>query len=716
MSIFDINAGGYASPELTALQNQLRESGIAGQVNKSQTRLLSSLESLDNNQRTEFAVSANNLKATLEAIVPAATDAQLASARNAQIEAATMAAMIGADPAGFMATQLKPSMESTATQRVVSSRVGEFGTWTRPAATMEAYNENNNRDAVLFNVMFNMQASKQDDFAEALFPTIVIPTNQTGVAIDISLPLVFDAVERRLNADVADFKKRNIVRAIVDPTILSRDVNQAIPVYRQNTADKFVASALVAPRDVVVDGKAVKTAPILFNKDLDYIQLSMPDRFLNNQVLNNTDSLESNVQLSNLFVKVGNDVLKFPLIGLPGAEFSWVQNSNYREMAVSFDSTSLVINKETKTASGGALTSLADIVTDDLSVRVRAIVSGKINLETGKLRLAFGGFEMFMVRNSTKEEVPLTSASLAGLVTAFGSAEGLGYELRAYHSNANRRMRGDLIDVTRFSELYNVPLRAPCSAIHPVAQVNPEQTADVENLLALIKTRLHGEAVATLQEAFNTLHSYSDIKDPIGVGPDVLGAGRYWVIPTCFKDTFDANTVQSLNSTDRVTDLMNAMVNLVRDNAYRLHLESEYKPASDLLSGGLAGTPTVIIATDPYIAKYLMINGEMRTLGAELQHKIVTSWNKNMRGKIYLTFGVFDENRNSQINVMNFGNFLFSPEVVTVINQSRGETISNETTVTPRYRYIVNLPVMAEITVKNLPDISKLLPFGIKQL
>jgi hypothetical protein len=48
---------------------------------------------------------------------------------------------------------------------------------------------------------------------------------------------------------------------------------------------------------------------------------------------------------------------------------------------------------------------------------------------------------------------------------------------------------------------------------------------------------------------------------------------------------------------------------------------------------------------------------------------------------------------------------LWSPEATIVIPQARGDQISKELTVMPRFRHITNVPVMGMVEVKNIPDV-----------
>jgi hypothetical protein len=197
----------------------------------------------------------------------------------------------------------------------------------------------------------------------------------------------------------------------------------------------------------------------------------------------------------------------------------------------------------------------------------------------------------------------------------------------------------------------------------------------------------------------------------------VLGVGRFFVRPTYFQETLDmATMVDSIKSFERAQDMQAALVNKLRDYAYRMYRDSEYKAAADALSGGISAVPVVIIGTDPVLARYLNVSGDLRTLGGEFDVRIVSTLDSRVAGKIFMTFGVFNEQRNTAPNPLNFGNMVWGPELVMTANLSRGNTYSKETVVQPRYAFVTHLPIMTTFVVNNVPAVLNKIPVNFHQI
>jgi hypothetical protein len=194
------------------------------------------------------------------------------------------------------------------------------------------------------------------------------------------------------------------------------------------------------------------------------------------------------------------------------------------------------------------------------------------------------------------------------------------------------------------------------------------------------------------------------------------GVGRFFVIPTFFSETIDmTKVVDSLKSSERASDMQEALVAKVRDFVFRMYRDSQYKAAADALYGGVAPTPTVIIGTDPVLARYLTVTGDLRTVGGNFEVRVVSTLDYRVSGKIFISFGVFDENRNTQPNPLNFGNMAWAPEVTVSLPISRTGQISKETAVQPRFLHVVNCPVMTVLEVINVPDVTNKVALFVKQ-
>lgn len=661
-----------------------------------------STESLGNNDIQALETTAGNLVVSIEAI-----SAELGiDHTEAQVRAAAVAGLLASDYKKVMSQQ-KTNVPNVSTENMaVVPAFNVNDALSDRSFSLEAYDERNNRDATIYSIAYNMQSARQDEFGETLFPTITLTPDNVGFGVTVNLMMVYNGVERKLSGAFEDFKKKNIIRAVADPDVLHKEGTKVVPVVRVASTDKFVAAGVIAPASIVLEGETISTAPLAVGKKLDLLALSQTDTLVAGGLMDQTDSLDPYITLSNVYVTVGNDVLKINTLNLPLANFTYSTQNNYRVMSLNFTTTSVLLNKNTKNVDGSALDDLASIVTNDLIVRLELTLNGTVNIETGETVVYGNNVSVYSVQNASGDALDLTAAPSAALVAAVAGGSIVGYDLQAYRTNMNRRQRGQFIDVTAYTQLYNVPLRMPITTLHPVTTEDQVNATDVQALITATRIRVSNEAVTALLDAATMLSQYIDARDVVGSGPDILGVGRFFVRPTYFNDTLDMTTlVDSLTSVERPADIQAAIMNKIRDYVFQAYRDSEYKAADDALSGGISQPPTVILATDPVLARYLMVTGDIRPLGNEFVVRVVSTLDKRMKGKIIAVFGKFDESRNTAPNVLNFGNMVWAPELVLTANISRGSTFSKETVVQPRYRFIVNCPIMVELNVSNIPDV-----------
>jgi hypothetical protein len=682
------------------LQNNLNTSQV---VTPAIARSALSLESLRDDQMHSLNMAGNEISVALEAIASElGIEKRLTQA---QIDAGTIAGVLAGDYKSFLGHKHEFPSISTEGMSVVQAN-GLSDAMANRSFAMEAYDERENRNAVVYSIAYNMQSARQDEFGETFFPTLVVTPDNVGFGITVNLMMVYDGIERKITGSFEDFKKKNIIRAVVDASILKKEQTKVVPVHRAQSADKFVLPAVVPPYSIMLEGEAITTAPIAMGKKVDLIGLSQTDTLLAAGIMDMTDTLDPYVTLQNLYAVVGTDILKFNVTNLPLSNFTYSTQNNYRVETLNFTTTSILLNKFTTRVDGTALTTLSDIVTSDLIVRLEVNATGTTNIETGETTVYGNSISVYSVQDSSGNMLDLTAAPAAAIVAAFSTGILAGYDMIAYRTNMNRRQRGQLIDVTKFTQLYNVPLRSPITTIHPINTDGQTDASDVQALITATRIRTSNEAVSALLNASTLLRDYVDSRDAVGAGPDILGVGRFFVRPTYFEETMDMNVVvDSLKSHERAADIQAALVNKIRDLAFRMYRDSEYKAAADALNGGISPTPVVIIGTDPVISRYLTVTGDLRTLGGEFDIRIVSTLDSRISGKIFIAFGIFDEQRNVAPNPLNFGNMVWAPELVLTANISRAGTISKETVVQPRFIMLTHCPIMSVLEVENIPDV-----------
>lgn len=671
------------------------------------TQIALSTESLDQSQEQMITNVYNSMESNVKAI---AADFGI-SVEDYQLEAATIGGMISANVKYALSSQPK---KAGMLDGFNGSRFGVTdGQVERPIA-MEAYDERDNRNSQVYSIVYNLLASRQDDFGETFFPTIVVNPNEMGITLTAKIFYAFNDFKRAVTGSLANYARKNLVRAYADSSILFNEQTKAIPVFRQtggtdDNTDKFVPAALLTPWvETLSNTSSVTTSAIAVGKKLDLIGISQTNELLASGIMSPSDTLDTYIRLEKLFVKVVNgattDMVQFDVSELPGATFTYSPSGNYRKMILNLDSDSLVVTPTTAKVDGAPLAALTEFTTNNWSGLMRVSISGNVVIDKGDSIVNPGSLELVAVRDSLGNLVAPTAPDHVTAAAKITSAEIVGYTVTAYRANSNLRQRGQLVDSQIEYQPIPVLYRSPISAIMPAIDNSGDNTAVLQTLITTTGIRISNEAVTALLKAEQSLSSYNPIADTSGNIPELFGIGRFYVKPAFFSETINLSlTVDSLKSHERAKDIKAAIVEKLRFYAAEMYRSSEYKAAAMVLTGNIGFKPTVIIGTDSVLYNYIMVDGDLRTLGDQFDVKVVSSLDSRVSGKIFMSFGVQDSGQNSTVNPLNFGNMLWSPEVTAVLPVSRDGNVNQELLVSPRFLHLVNLPVLCVLNVSNIP-------------
>ncbi len=613
------------------------------------------------------------------------------------------AAIAAADLKSFAARGL--SMEAIESAKGVVGNAVMSDAFANRLPAMEAYDESNNRDSVVYTVAYNFLAAKQNDFGETFYPTHVVSNDNVGVTVSLRLIQVYDDIKRNVNGALARFNRKNIVKALIDSTILKNEMTRVVPVVRPASLANFVDPALVPAAAVVLEGESINTAPLKVGVEMDIIGLSQTDTLLAAGVMDRTDGLDRSINLQNVYIQVGADVLSYNVSNLATSNFLAQPQENYKRHALNFNSHSLVVNKAKKRADNTALVELADVVTEDLILQLKINMTGTVNIEEGGLVVYGNSIKIEKAFDAAGVELALTHAKVAPLVAKFATAVIFGYTLKAYRNNLNKRQRGQLLDTTYQNQTWTLPLRSPVSVIRPPNADSQTDSGDLASLVAATFARTSNEAVTTLLETAALLKEFVDSRVPTSLAPDLFGVARELVEPTYIGETLDVNAViNSVSSHEKAADIQAVLAQKIRDIGSRLYRDSGFQAVIETKVAGVEGEPTILVGTDPMTARYLMVDGDTRLTGPTFNYKVVTTPDERMQGKLVIALGYPDQSEGT-LNPIHFGYMLWSPEATIVIPQARGDQISKELTVMPRFRHITNVPVMGMVEVKNIPDV-----------
>lgn len=688
------------------VQKQLNLNGTSFATSKIAKAALS-MEGLDATTMVELNSSADQLNHALESI--ASTHGLSLKLTKAQRDAATVAGIIASDIPAFLNTPVKRDVISQENMSFIPAPgMGDFFD-SRMKAALEAYDEKENKNAVVYSVAYNLQAARQDEFGETFFPTVVVTPDQVGFGVSIRLISVYNEVRRQTTGNVDNFGKRNIIQAVIDPTILRNDQIKIVPIVRPESVQHFVDPALLPPRNVVFEGENITTSALAMGKTFSLLAVSQTEALLDTGLLDSTDSIDTAIVLKKLYMKAGDDVIGFNTDRLATAVFTYAMQGNYRQMNLAFTTSSLLVTKDSKLVDGTALADLAPITVGEFAVRLGVSVSGSVNLETATTNIFSSTLTVSRVSDKDGNDLDLTVGQGKAIADLFIGATMLGYELEAQRTNLNRRQRGQLLDTTYYNQVYAVPLRSPITIPRPLTIGDANDSSDLAALITATHIRTSNAAVDELLRVKDILAEFVNANDAFDANPEILGVSRFLIKPHFEAATIDVDVViDSVKSHERAADIQAVLVNKLRDMAYRMYRDSGYKAAADALAGGVSQVPTIIIGTDPVISRYLTVTGDLRTLGNDFNVKIVSTLNMRMTGKIVMTFGQDGSGTEGVPNPMHFGNMAWKPELTLVLPLHRNGANSKELTVQPSFLHITNLPIMCSIEVKGLKEVSML--------
>lgn len=594
---------------------------------------------------------------------------------------------------------------------------GEGGSIMNPSALgskvtlrQEAFNKIDVRRSVAYSIGFNAAITRQTDMVMAWFPPIFINPDQVALEISINLLSVFNAAHHDISGAKTDFKRRFVTRAFADDTVLSRYETQAVPVVRNENADILVDPAVFPAREKQFGNRKVVTAPVRYNTDFNMIGIALTEALIKTGASGHRDVIEPGVKLTSIYIQSGDDKIELKVSGIKTSVFIGAQQGDQMETLLNMRAP-MAIGKNLKRYDGGDLTGpLSVLATSDLRVKLQVVISGNANVETCNARVSEPQLSVVsLVDGATGQEIT-SGPVLEGIKTAVKNVEHIGFEYRAFRTNANRRQIGDIIKTRRFNYHYVIPYRDPITAERPAHKQEEQDAQDLTNLQALTRIRIENEAVATIMEVAEVMEANVDMRETDSEFTDFLGLAQAYLLPVFVKQTIDLRDfVDSVKSSERSRDIQAALVNKLRDIAARMYTDSEFKAGTDVQSGGTLPKPQINVLTDPIIARYLMIDGEIRTLG-DFDMVLTTTLNYKVRGKILMSFRMPGQESSNEPCIFNFGHLVMSPELVLSANMQREGSYFTETQYQPRYDFIVLNPILAVLNIEGIKEVLSKVP------
>lgn len=573
--------------------------------------------------------------------------------------------------------------------------------------------------------VYNVQAARQEEACEALYPTVVLTPDQTGLEISVRRVMVHNEIRHSQTGKVTDFNRVNLMNAIRDHRILGNDTTTAVPIWVQgDTENNACFSADVPAYDIELQGVTKKTAPLMPGIEVDLLGLANLAQVQPNGTLDQWDSLDLRLTLDAIYLKIvdsddNESVVKIVTKRLPMTGYFRSFEGLENDVNLAFLSKTIPLTGTTKditNVNAEALDYLRGGPRTDWVVQLGVQMNGRGNLEFGRVSATPANItiEAVLDKQSDGTYAKVTDpAAIAAVKADLASITVVGYDLGAFRSNLNRRSLGIITTTVAQRERHIVPLHPPIMCASPLTAT--VTNTDIAAPIVATRIRNSNNAITKLFEYDAQLASLAQAYDQRLAIPQIEGIGANLVKPYHSYRPVDVFAiVNSQKSQDRAADVSAALINVIRDEAYRAYMNSNYQPALNAETGNLTETPQLIIVTDPVTMRHLLVSGDTRTASIGFDFQILESQDLRMVNQIFITFA---RKGQTGIDPLSFGFMAWIPELATNLPITRNGGTTQEIQVQARTLHVNTLPILIHIEVDNLSKaVSDNVPLPFKDV
>lgn len=711
-----------ALESMVAQFDTYRTSAAKSHLFTAETAEMLSVESADlsDAQQRSFSNNMADIRDLVASVVSSESAYNGVELQPHQIDAGAIVAGASGNTLRYVQAQMKPrAYEGTAYATGLES-IWDGASLDMSEISKESFDEKELNQFINYSIVFNVMASRQDDFNAAFFKPLTTTPDEVGYRVTVRLEQVWNGAEHDPSkAGDTAFNYRNLVDALVHPEVLEDNATDVIPAVlefengaKTNKDEFFTIDGELDPVEVKLEDVTVKTAPLKIGRPHNLLKLSSIPELIANGLMNEKDSLDSRVALSAVYFKTAdNKAIKFVTKDLPYTQFYKTPEGHFRSMALNYDGRFL-LSKAVKTTKGEDLPADLKALQDagyDVYLRVR--VNGSIRVDSANIDLTAPELYVAEVFKDGVS-VSLDDATLKPLLAKLKFGEDApalkvaGYDIEARRTNYNLRTRGRLIDSNEFAEQFVIPLRSPISIIKPIVggdKANP----DIKALINAARIQANNDGVKTilnyaaLLKSVVTREGYTYMADR----ESIPGIGRHFIQP-CYieEDLHLPDLVNSVSSANRLADIQGGISTKVNEILGRVFAITNYQAVVEQMTGGSIGNITAVIGTDQRLPQYFAIQGDERLFQGRVKHKVVATSNKHMRGKVVMT--VTRDGASEGPDPFSFGSFLWTPELMVSAQRTLGASTFQQHLIHPRYAHVVNLPIVVVLNITGIEEVT----------
>lgn len=582
--------------------------------------------------------------------------------------------------------------------------------------SQEAFDQQDLSKVIFYSIAYNLAMSRQDSFGELFFPTIVISPDQGFIAVTLNYGVLYNDFLRNVDGkpDKDLYKRVSIIKTLYRNEVFAGNRYKVVPVYNEKSASKeFFVESLKRVDNTT--GEEIVTAPLKFGKELSLLGISQTEASLAKGKYDVTDALDRALVVRDVFFSLTGpadgaqgdqtEIFKFDASLYPDAKFIYINQGHYKNLTLQFRSDSIGLNTRRSKTASGVESKILKVLPDGYNIVLEVVITGTTNTQSSDTVLYGNKIELKEIRNAAGDIVPATDAEYTKIAAVVKSAALVGYNLDAYRTNSNVRTRGQLVMTEAITRQYVVNTRSGVSGLAPIGEFGGnDEMAKLQQHTNLAGAFMNNDGVQTLITNLDNLRFAKNggVLDKFNLD----GVSQVLVDPYFEEITIDlSKVVDSRESSRRDDDVRNHLRSRIKNMVMDMILKSNYAVAHDALRGNFGEKIGVIIGTDPNIRRLIVDQESVFALSDKLEAHVESTFNPLMKGKIVISLSVFDQNRNTTINPLSYGNMLTSPSVVFEVQTQRNNAIQRELYVIPRYVHIVNLPIAAVINITDINSV-----------
>lgn len=556
-----------------------------------------------------------------------------------------------------------------------------------------------------------MAMTRNSKFEELFFPTQFVPAGSSGFDLIVKMPIIYSTTPRSTSGDKFNIVTNPLVAAVMNPSILEGEQTTLVP--WADDADAKVVAALVAAAkvptfNVAVGSIQVPTRPIKFAADVDLISLSGHPGLLANHVYDETDQLDSAMNIGKVYYEVTIDdgvggaatrsaVYEYDISRAQMSQLNKNPSGQGQDYLTGLDASVLLTNTavplsgSTQAEMNTAISTAYALTPGQRFTLISTMVlSATANTNDAHMRTFCNQFKLTELYKQNGDKINAENSIVAGTTITI---TGLGYFPQTRRTNSNMRSNGIIVDMhVAYTYRYYLTLSAPIISQTPI---NGDNMITLDGLTATAKLRTSGRCVKEMLKLEQMLKSVTGL-----TFAEKLPGERAGVTPSYVPRVVDvAQEVATLSSRENIPALQGALVSAISLTFNQMIKQSNYIAA--LEANGLSSDAfDLILVTDNAINPLLMTAGDLRTFGENRDYKIAASSNNDFHGKIYLALTL--KNSGDEMHPLCFGRLLETPSLTYQGNFQRNGRTTTEVHTVVRAKPYVLLPVLGVIEVQNL--------------